>query len=335
MPGYLSALDCSIMTGLYQCRLLTTGQLNRLLVPGAADSSYLRRRLRRLARSGLVQSAAAGRGWGTPESAWFLSKVGAEVVEASGEVQVRPYRMTSTKAAGPAQAHLLAVNEVGVLFVEAARDRGDECGPLDWSLEVAHRVRDGSSRRYSDDLLIADALLHYTVVEADGHCAYLRFFVELDRATMTVARLARKIDQYARYHAYIPGLDQRKRWADQSSRRAWEEIYPRFPKLLIVLTGKPRPQLEDRISDLRAYCEVNRRLRSLTGVLAVGATTLEQLANPGPFAPIATPLLLPDPGPVDVRMRTTVEPRLVEDAGQWRLQAERSNWKVDLHACPP
>ena len=30
---------------------------------------------------------------------------------------------------------------------------------------------------------------------------------------------------------------------------------------------------------------------------------LEQLASQGPFAPIVTPLLLPDPVPVDVRMR--------------------------------
>jgi hypothetical protein len=310
--SYLSALDSSVLTSLYQRRLLTTSQLNRLLVPGAVDFSYLRRRLRRLVRAGVVQAVAAGRGWGTPESAWFLTAAGADTAEASGEVQVRPYRISPVKAAGPAQAHLLAVNEVGVLFVEAARGRGDECGPLDWTLEIAHRIRDGSARRFADDLLITDALLYYTLVNPNGNRVHLRFFVELDRATMTVARLARKIDQYARYYAYVPGADRRKRWADESNRPAWEEIYPRFPKLLVILTGKSPGQLENRIRDLRAYCQVNGRLRPLTSVLAMGATTLDQLVNLGPFGSITTPLLLPDPAPLDVRMRTADQP---QDAG--------------------
>lgn len=89
----------------------------------------------------------------------------------------------------------------------------------------------------------------------------------------------------------------------QSSRPAWEETYPRFPKLLIVLAGKPSSRLNNRIRDLRAHCQVNKRLRPLTSALAAGATTLEQLAGQGPFAPIVTPLLLPDPVPGDARMR--------------------------------
>jgi hypothetical protein len=196
--------------------------------------------------------------------------------------------MSADKAAGPAQSHLLAVNEVGVLFVETARARGDECEPLDWTLEIAHRIRDGANRRFTQDHLIADALLHYVANDSDGRRTHLRYFIELDRATMTVARLAAKIDQYARYYTYTPAT----RNAGMASCPAWQEIYPRFPKLLIVLTGKSQAQLETRINDLRAYCQANHRLTALCGVLTVSATTLERLNCGGPSS--AAPLLLAD-----------------------------------------
>jgi hypothetical protein len=79
-----------------------------------------------------------------------------------------------------------------------------------------------------------------------------------------------------------------------------------------VLTGKPRGQLDNRIRDLRVYCHANKRLRPLSGVLAMGATTLQQLAYQDPFTSIVTPLLLLDLEPVDVRMRITPQSQHVE-----------------------
>ncbi|GAB3435136.1 replication-relaxation family protein [Flindersiella endophytica] len=287
MRSSLSKLDSALLTFLYQCRLATTSQLARLYVPDAKTSRYIRSRLGGLADAGFIETVGVRHRRTRPELAWYATGAGAELVEAAGEVPCRPYRMTAHKAAGPAQTHLLAVNEVGVLFVETARARGDECEPLDWTLEVAHRIRDGANRRFTDDHLIADALLHYVVNDPDGHRTHLRYFIELDRATMTVARLAAKIDQYARYYTYTPAT----RNAGAASCPAWQEIYPRFPKLLIVLSGKSQEQLETRINDLCAYCHANHRLTALCGVFTVGAVTLERLHRGGAFSVTVTPLL--------------------------------------------
>ena len=55
--------------------------------------------------------------------------------------------MTAALANGPLREHTLAVNEVGLVFVSAARARGDECGPNDWDNEVAFRVTDRRAGR--------------------------------------------------------------------------------------------------------------------------------------------------------------------------------------------
>lgn len=41
-------------------------------------------------------------------------------------------------AAGPLQAHTLAVNDAAICFIEAARGRGDEFGPFAWRHEIYH-----------------------------------------------------------------------------------------------------------------------------------------------------------------------------------------------------
>ena len=63
-------------------------------------------------------------------------------------------------AASALSAHTLAVNEVGVAFVAAARKRGDEFGPLAWRHEVAHPIGTATVGRRKE-LVIADAVLTY------------------------------------------------------------------------------------------------------------------------------------------------------------------------------
>jgi hypothetical protein len=70
------------------------------------------------------------------------------------------------------QQRTLAVNDVGIAFAAAARQRGGTCGPLDWIPEVARQIRRGCH-------LICDALI--------------------DRATMPVTRLAAKVAAHAEY----------------------------------------------------------------------------------------------------------------------------------------
>lgn len=292
---------------LYQVRLATTAQLGRLL-----DIEHTKRVwtvLADLTRTGLVDSVRVqGNGPGSTK-AWFLTPAGAQLAETAGDVVHRPYRMTQQAATGPAQAHMLAVTETGCVFVEHARRRGDECRPTDWNVEVAHRTRDGAASRRAADLLISDAVLHYTAV-GDGRRRLMTFFLEIDRATMSVARLARKVDHYARYYTYTPGTqgprDPRRttgKRRNSSTAPGWRELYPVFPKLLIVLTGAPEEALTARTADLRAWCLGNERLRGLSDQINVGAVALTALQQQGPFTPIVHRLLTPEAGSVDVTMR--------------------------------
>lgn len=309
---------------LYQVRLATTNQLTRLLNTGTSKRVWTV--LDDLTNDGLVDAVRVRRQPGSTK-AWFLTPAGAELAETAAEVVVRPYRMRPDAAAGPAQAHMLAVTETGCLFVEHARARGDDCGPLDWDVEVAHRTRDGAAPRSPADLLITDAVLHYTATAstgtptgaatdtatAHGRRRMFTFFLEIDRATMSTARLARKIDHYARYYTHTPGNETansrrpraRRRTTNEQTEYGWRRLYPVFPKLVIVLTGAPEPALTERIADLRARCLANTRLLNLADQITAGAVTLTALRDHGPFTPIVHRLLTPDPGPVDITMRET------------------------------
>lgn len=275
---------------LYQHRLLSSGQLQRLLAPQVPrESTYLKRQLRLLLLAGLAGVVTAP----TParEYLWFATEAGADLVESSGELVARGYRMDATKADGSLQKHMLAVAETGLAFVAHARLLGHECGPLDWVPEVAHRTRDGMHRRFDDDHLVADAVLHY-VADAAGARTQYSVFIEVDRATMTVARLAGKLVQYARYLQYVPAGDAGR----TGGREAWRYRYPRFPRLLIVLTGAGDEQLQRRAADLRAYAAALPQLLPLHDEV-VGVTTLDRLKDDGPFGPIVIPILGDDSSP--------------------------------------
>ncbi|MEY9950392.1 replication-relaxation family protein [Kitasatospora sp. GAS1066B] len=63
----------------------------------------------------------------------------------------------------------------------------------------------GSANGREDLALVPGAVLNYVHTdETERTRTLLTFFVELDRATMTIARLAHKLHAYARYHQYTP-----------------------------------------------------------------------------------------------------------------------------------
>lgn len=292
---------------LYQHRILSTQQLHVLLSPPerrAERPYYLRKQLAELHKAGLVNRVRAqggGAGPGrirTKPFLWFLTELGAGSVEEAGELPIRPYRVTPESVAGARQAHTLALNDVGVAFVEHARRLGHECGALDWTPEVANRIRDGQ-RRFEDDHVISDAVLNYVHVE-NGRRTMLSFFVELDRATMTSARLAAKLQAYGRLYEYVPQGQDRARRSPNATRPAWMYNYPVFPRVLVVLDAAPpregqpdrRPErLAARTEDLYTRTSADVRLSRLKGDIAIGVTTLQQLQQHGPCAPIFTPLL--------------------------------------------
>ncbi|MCX5216202.1 replication-relaxation family protein [Kitasatospora sp. NBC_00240] len=309
-----TALATQALGVLYQHRAMTTDQLHQLLTPAAKRPVYLRRELKRLLDAGLVdrlwaQYVEAAETPDIPAQAmsdrqrkqaplntpylWFLTEAGAETVEQGGEAMPRPYRVTPESAAGSRQLHTRAVNDTGLAFVRHAARLGHECGPLDWMPEVAHRIRDGQ-RRFEDDHVITDAVLNY-VDTTRGQRLMSTTFIEVDRATMPTALLAAKIAAYGRLHEYVPQHPDRARRSAASSRPDWQYTYPVFPRLLVILDGKRTPTLASRLAsrteDLYALTRADPRLARLAASLSVGVTTLQQLQQHGPFAPIFTPLL--------------------------------------------
>ncbi|MFF4344724.1 replication-relaxation family protein [Kitasatospora sp. NPDC001540] len=289
-PATMPALSQMVMQVLYQHRLMTTEQLHRLLLPEARRPVYLLRELKRLAEGGLVERVRSlRRNTRHAQLLWFLSEEGYACMDDAEESVTRQHRTTAASAVGPRQAHTIAVNEIGIAMFQHARHLGHEFGPLDWIPEVAHRLRDGQ-RRFEDDHVISDAVLDYTHVGTNGRRRLIRAFVELDRCTMTVSRLADKVAAYGRYFDYIPQEHERSR-RPSSNRPAWQQTYSRFPRLLIVLDHPSQRVLSARTNDLGAMTSANPRLSSLAGELSIGVTTLDRLREHGPFAPIFKPLL--------------------------------------------
>ncbi|MEV4506632.1 replication-relaxation family protein [Streptomyces klenkii] len=297
----LHALSTSALHVLYQHRVISTDQLRRLLTPGAQRPVYLLRKLNELKAMGLVDQVRAKGHWSGANVIqqpflWFLTEAGAEVVEEAGELVSRPYRVTPESVASTRQAHTLAVNEAGLAFFEHARRLAHECGPLDWMPEVAHRIRDGQ-RRFEDDHVIADAVLRYVHLER-GRRSMFNLFLEIDRGTMSMARLAAKLTAYGRLYEYVPQHPDRSRRSAAATRPAWQYVYPVFPRLLVILDAERRSvrrslaeQLAARTEDLYSLTRADPRLMRLAAQLSIGVTTLQLLQDKGPFEPIFTPLL--------------------------------------------
>jgi hypothetical protein len=173
----------------------------------------------------------------------------------------------------------MAVNDAAIAFLEAARERGDEFGPLSWRHEVAHRLNAGRGQRRRS--LIADAVLTYLRLDGDDVAVEQRF-LEIDRATLSVDRLAAELAGYAELY----------RAADEAGRPLWRSAYPSFPPVLCVLGGGGRKALERRraiaIALLRSDPQMTR-----TPEVSVLFCLEAELREQGPFAPIFTALREP------------------------------------------
>ncbi|MFJ5680312.1 replication-relaxation family protein [Streptomyces sp. NPDC093097] len=288
------------LTALYQHRLVSTRQLHRMITPHHTRSEYLRRQLQLLRADGLVDCVNRRRR-GQTELLWWVTQDGADAVEATGLLPKRPYRMNRHAAAGPLQEHTLANVETGLAFLTHAARFGHECGPLDWTPEVAHYYR-ADDRPGEDLALIPDAVLHYVHAGTDQQRTLLTLFLEIDRAQMTVGRLANKLHAYAAYHAYAPQPLARGARRTTKPQLAWRSRYPVYPRTLLILTGATPAQLQRRITDLRSLVAADPDIT--TAGIRAGVTTLDQLTDQGPWAPIFTSVLGP-PTPTDLWLTTT------------------------------
>lgn len=279
---------------LAQHRLIANPQMHQLLWPThnrrATSEVLTGLREDRLASYTVLPRANGAR-------AWFLTSRGARVVagwpELRGRAVLPPIGATEASLRA---AHTLTVLRAHLAFLADARKRGDEYGPLDWMPEVSHRLPDTGG----EDKLIADAVMYYTATAtANSRRLQYRAFIEVDRATMSSERLSRKLITYARFHDYTPQQPAGRRGtvADQGAMLAWQRFYPRFPRLLFVLTGTGEDGLRLRINDLRAMVAGHPLVAQMAGQVKLAAAVLEDLEQRGPSAEVWTPLA----GPPDPR----------------------------------
>lgn len=266
-PG-LSERAIEIVASLAQHRLLSTAQVRAIHLPDRTPRRT-QQVLTSLEAAGLARHTSVR--WAS-QRLWHLSEEGALVARASGLVEEREDLSAATAAAGALRAHTLAVNDAAICFLAEARERGDEFGPLSWHHEVAHPLSRGRGRRRR--ALVSDAVLTYLRIEAEVMVVEQRF-LELDRATLSVDRLAAELARYARLY----------RARGERGEPLWRSLYPSFPAVLCVLAGAPRAALERRRDVALALSASDPEL-SRTPEAAIRACLLEDLRERGPFAPI-------------------------------------------------
>lgn len=203
------------------------------------------------------------------QSYWFCTTAGLAEAAASGLLPMfngsAGGRTTGRKAAAKTGLHehgLALVDTVLAFHTAGAADAGD------WQIEPAHPTPAGP--------LIPDAVVLLTT----GRFA----FVEVDRGTMSYARLLAKVDRYAAYRTAPPtGRGN----AARAPRNHWQEHYAGhdmdrpFPPLLVVFAPAPRrAALETREAEFLARAAALQPVRHRYVVAAT--TTLERLTAYGP-----------------------------------------------------
>jgi hypothetical protein len=273
-PARLLPIATDLLESIHQHRLLTTRQLQALHAPDAS-LRWTQRIAAALARRGLIDAVTVADG----RRLHYATAAGTDAVAMLGtRAETRRTVVRAEQAAGPLRHHTLAVNDVGVCFVQAARDHDDQCGPWAWRHEIAHPIGSPAGQRHTEHV-ISDALLTYQRT-SDQQTSFHYRLIELDRATMAADDLAAKLTRYARlYHYTLPGGD-----ADEAQ-PLWTRRYPVFPTVLVVLTGAERSALRRRMETVLALCGLDQELQDAPEV-RIDLCLLQDLKDAGPYAPI-------------------------------------------------
>jgi hypothetical protein len=276
-----------ILASIAQHRVLSTPQIGSIHFPDRSPR-WAQMVLARLADAGLAGFVPSLGAAGAPRRLWYVTERGAQAALDAGLLETMPRLLDGESASGPLQAHTLAVNDAAICFLRSARERGDDCGPLAWRQEVAHRL--GYGRRAGS--LFADAVLTYVRL-TESEVVVEQRFLELDRATLSVDRLAAEL---ARYGSLL-------RAEGKEGDLLWRSQYPSFPPVICILAGSSPAALRRRrdtaVAILRDDPDFTRSSR-----LSIRLCLAEDLAERGPFAPIFTDVrdpeqsvdwLVPDP----------------------------------------
>lgn len=280
--GSLPPVAVDALVSVHQHRALTARQLQALHAP-TSTLRWTQKVTARLAAHGLLDSVRVDRG----RQLFFVTAAGADAVGLIGSrAETRRMVMRPEQAAGPLRRHTHGVNDTGIAFVLAARERGDACGPWSWRHEIAHPIGHLPGQQRSEQL-VSDALLTYEH-HANEQVSFHYRLIELDRATMSVDDLAAKLSRYVRLHRHTVTPDD-----EHDQVPAWTYRYSVFPRVLVVLANGTAAALARRRGTLLALCREDQDLREGRAV-HVDVCLLEELRALGPFAPIFRTVAGPD-----------------------------------------
>ncbi len=267
-PPRLPPVAVDALDSIHQHRALTARQLQALHAP-TSSVRWMQRVTASLIGHGLLDSVRVDRG----RRLFFVTAAGADAVALLGSrTETRRTVVRPEQAAGPLRRHTQGVNDTGIAFVVAARERGDDCGPWSWRHEIAHPIGHAPGQRRSE-LLISDALLTYQRHD-DGQTSFHYRLIELDRATMPVDDLTAKLVRYARLFRYTLSGD-----GVDSAEALWTSRYAAFPIVLVVLANGTRRALEARRAMLLALLAEED-----VAEIRIDVCLLEDLMTAGPFA---------------------------------------------------
>jgi hypothetical protein len=257
-----------VLASLASHRVLSTPQVGAIHAP-RASLRWAQRLLVRLRAAGLADYVEAGH---ARRRLWHATERGVRLAREVGMIESDP-PAGAELASGPLAAHTLAVNDAAICFLSAAAERGDDFGPLAWRHEVFHPLSRGRGKRRRS--LVADAV--FTYLRQDGsEIAIEQRFLEVDRATLSVDRLAAELARYAELY-----------WAKEAkaTESLWRARYPVFPPVLCVLAGAPERALSRRRSTACVLL-ASDPLLSRTPEVAISICLLEDLRREGPYAPV-------------------------------------------------
>lgn len=261
-------VSTEVLASLAQHRVLSTPQITTIHFPERSPR-WAQMVLARLAEADLA-AFVSSRTPGAPRRLWYATENGVRAALQAGLLEGMPRPLDAESAAGPLQAHTLAVNDAAICFLRSARERGDEYGPLSWRHEVTHRL--GPGRRAG--ALFADAVITYLRL-TESEVVVEQRFLELDRATLSVDRLVAELGRYGR-------LLQAE---GKRGEPLWRSQYPSFPPVLCVLAGASPAALRRRRDTAVAILRGDPSFAA-SAELSVRFCLADDLAKRGPFAPI-------------------------------------------------